>query len=111
MAENGVDPFAGLNRFKPKTEQKPEALSSDIDKISRDNNFPSRQAAPETPVKRRFGASVERKQLNIRVRVDDFERFYRMAEEQQVHALGDLFTLALDALERQLSDGGIDESR
>lgn len=100
MANDKVDPFARLGDFKPKTEPKPEPISEDIERISRDNNFPSRQAVPAEPAKRaRFGTGVPRKQLNLKVNVADIDRFYRIAEERQIRALGDLFAEALDALE------------
>lgn len=105
MANDKLDPFANLGDFKPKTEPRPDPISEDIEKISRDNNFPSRQAAPTAPIKRsRFGAGAPRKQLNLKVSAEDIERFYRMAEERQIRALGDLFGMALDALEDQEKD-------
>lgn len=102
MADDKLDPFARLGEFKPRTDPKPVGISEDIDKISKDNNFPSRQAAPIEPGKRtRFGSGAPRKQLNIKVSEADIERFYRMAEEREIRALGDLFKLALDALEEK----------
>lgn len=102
MADDKLDPFARLGDFKPRTDPKPQAISEDIEKISKDNNFPSRQAAPAESGKRtRFGSGAPRKQLNIKVSEADIERFYRMAEEREIRALGDLFKLALDALEEK----------
>lgn len=102
MADDKLDPFANLGAFKPRTDPKPQAVSEDIEKISKDNNFPSRQAAPAEPAKRtRFGSGAPRKQLNIKVNEADIDRFYRMAEEREIRALGDLFKLALDALEEK----------
>ncbi len=100
MADDKLDPFANLGNFKPRTEPKPQAISEDIERISKDNNFPSRQAVQAEPSKKARFRSL-RKQLNIKVREEDFDRFYRMAAEQEISKLGDLFKLALDALEEK----------
>lgn len=109
MNENRIDPFASLKDFQPKPEGKSKEIpidsseiSADIDRISEKNGFPSREAKPVNPVKKqRFNARSPRQQLNIKVSQNDFERFYRMAEEMEARSLGDLFGLALDALEHQ----------
>lgn len=109
MAEDRIDPFAAIKDFQPKPEGKSKEISSDtkeisadIDRISEKNGFPSRQAQPANPLKKnRFNARSPRKQLNIKVSEKDFERFYRMAEEREARSLGDIFGMALDALENQ----------
>lgn len=95
------DPFKRLSQFKPKGDDESAPLSIDIDKLSSDNNFPSREAQPvEQSVKRRrFGATAAKVQFNIRVDVEAQERFYRIAEDRGISKLGDLFAQCLDALE------------
>lgn len=94
------DPFKRLSQFKPKGDTDSASLSVDIDKLSSDNNFPSREAPQAEPAlkRKRFGAATK-VQFNIRVDVADQERFYRTAEERGISKLGDLFRQCLDALE------------
>ncbi|MDY7563454.1 MULTISPECIES: stability/partitioning determinant [unclassified Pseudomonas] len=102
MTEKPVDPFANLNlgNFQPKTESQRPADKEVIEKISKDNNFPSREAPAPKPAKRsRFNASEPRTQFNIKVTEECKERFYSMAERRGIKTLGDLMDLALDALE------------
>lgn len=100
MTEKRVDPFASLGTFKPKGESQRPAEKSVIEKISKDNNFPSRVAQEPQPTKRaRFSARDPKTQFNIKVTVDCKERFYQMAESRGIKVLGDLMELALDALE------------
>lgn len=104
MTEQRVDPFASLSldSFKPKDDNQREADKSVIEKISKDNNFPSREAPEEKPAKRaRFSSSPPKTQFNIKVTEECKERFYRMAEARGIRALGDLMELAMDALEEK----------
>ncbi len=100
MTTDRVDPFKALSQFKPKSETDSVPLSVDIDKLSTDNNFPSREApnVEQAPKRKRFGAA-SKVQFNIRVDSADQERFYRIAEERGISKLGDLFRQCLDALE------------
>ena len=103
MTEDRVDPFANisLGSFKPKSEIQRPADNEVIEKISKDNNFPSRAPHQEKPLKRgRFNSGVPKKQLNIKVTEDCYDRFYEMAESRGIRVLGDLMCLALDALEK-----------
>lgn len=108
-----ASPFAGLNSLKAKA---PDALpvvtkeiSRDIDKVAEDNKFHSRGARPATDKpamkRRRFAAAEPKVQLNMKTSESERERFYRMAEELKLRNLGDLLTLALDALEAQEANG------
>lgn len=100
MTEKRVDPFSNLGDFKPKGESQRPAEFSVIEKISKDNNFPSREIQEPQPAKRgRFNAGEPKTQFNMKVTVACKERFYRMAESRGVKELGDLMDLALDALE------------
>jgi hypothetical protein len=102
-----ISPFASLQGFKPKPAPTPNAASKeilkDIDKVAEDNGFHSRAAQPaENSTKknrRRFSTGEPKLQLNIKVTEANIERFYRMAKERNIRALGDLFEMALDALE------------
>ena len=101
MTEQRIDPFAniGLDGFKPKGDNQRPTDISVVDKVSRDNNFPSREAPPAKPLKRtRYTAAAAKKQINIKVNEDCHTRFYAMAEDRGI-TLGDLLDLALDALE------------
>ncbi|VVP44770.1 stability/partitioning determinant [Pseudomonas fluorescens] len=100
MTTDRVDPFKALGQFKPKSDADSVPLSVDIDKLSTDNNFPSREAQRVElgPKRKRFGAA-SKVQFNIRVDAADQERFYRIAEERGISKLGDLFGRCLDALE------------
>ncbi|WP_349618574.1 stability/partitioning determinant [Azotobacter salinestris] len=104
------DPFANLTTFKPKAPsevRQARALDEDIQKIAKDNNFPSRQPQIPEPEavkpgkRRRFNSSGPKAQLNIKVPLECHARFYRMAEERNIRVLGDLLEQALDALEQQ----------
>lgn len=111
MTTDRVDPFKALSQFKPKGEADSVTLSVDIDKLSSDNNFPSREAPAQVEPgakRKRFGASAK-VQFNIRVDVADQERFYRQAEERGISKLGEFFKQCLDAveeLERIKAGGG-----
>lgn len=100
MTTDRVDPFKTLSQFKPKGDKDSAPISIDIDKLSSDNNFPSREAPQVEQVskRKRFGAAPK-VQFNIRVDVADQERFYRIAEERGISKLGDLFAQCLNALE------------
>lgn len=99
---NRVDAFANLNKFKPKTESNPTANKDDIEKISRENGFPSREAQEQKPQKRaRFNSGEKKRQLNIKVKESSFERFYDLAEKRGIRVLSDLFDQALAALEKE----------
>ena len=105
MSGERVDPFAGLSKFKPKgelDESQPKADKADIEKISKDNDFPSREARAEKPQKRqRFNSTEPKKQLNIKVSETCHDRFYEMAQSRGIRVLGDLISEALDALEEK----------
>jgi len=100
MADKRVDPFLSLGDFKPKAENQRYVEPEVIEKISKDNNFPSRTAQEPKPAKRaRFNAGEPKTQFNIKVPVACKERFYQMAESRGIRVLGDLMEQALDALE------------
>lgn len=100
MTTDRVNPFKALGQFKPKSDADSVPLSVDIDKLSSDNNFPSREApqVEQGPKRKRFGAAAK-VQFNIRTDVADKERFYRIAEERGISKLGDFFGQCLDAFE------------
>jgi hypothetical protein len=102
-----ANPFANLKDVpvftpKPKPEKPvaPEALAE----IAEQNNFTSRQ--PLKPVKKverrkprihRTGRNV---QFNAKATPETIAKFYRLADEKKV-TLGELFEMAVDALERE----------
>jgi hypothetical protein len=103
MAER-VNPFADLAETpiftaKPKT-AKPVQEDA-IERIAKDNNFPSRQAIKpiaEKSRKRRVYTTGRNRQFNIKATAETIERFYKMADERKL-ALCELLETALDALE------------
>lgn len=100
VQEERSDPFASLSDFKPKSpevEGKGRALDKDIQKISEDNGFLSRQAKPSK--RPRFNSSGPKEQLNIKVSRECHERFYEMARTRNIRVLGDLIEQALEALD------------
>lgn len=98
------NPFAKLDRFKPKEGSDNVTISGDIEAIASANKWPSREpvATQPNPGKRPFGVSGEppKVQFNIRVDEQDKDRFYRIAEEKGIRKLGELFKQCLDAIER-----------
>lgn len=102
-----VNPFATLKEApafstKPKPERpvEPEVLNQ----IAEENNFTSRQAPK--PVKKaerrkprihRTGRNV---QFNTKATPETIAKFYRLADEKKV-TLGELFEMAVDALDRE----------
>jgi hypothetical protein len=66
-----------------------------IDQLARDTGFISR----ERPRLGRRLKTGRNRQLNLKVRDEDLERLYRIADREQI-TLGEVFERALDALER-----------
>lgn len=100
-----VNPFATLADppvFATKTKTDKPVQSAAIERIAKENNFPSRQAAktPKEPRrKRRVYTTGRNQQLNFKATAGTVERFYKMADDKDV-PLCELLELALDALER-----------
>src|SRR5260370_1426945 len=99
-----VDPFANLAEppvftTKPKVEK--PVQTEIIERIAKENNFPSREAPkqPKEPRrKRRVYTTGRNRQLNVKATSETVERFYKLADDREV-PLGALLGLALDALE------------
>jgi hypothetical protein len=102
-----ADPWAGLKNQpafapKPKAEKpvEPEALAQ----VAEDNNFTSRQAPkPVKKVERRkprIHRTGRNAQFNTKATPETIAKFYRLADEKKV-TLGELFEMAVDALERE----------
>lgn len=100
-----VNPFAdlaGVPAFttKPRTEK--PAQTEMIDRVARENNFPSRQAGKSLSGARRkprVHRTGRNQHLGIKATAETMERFYKAADERNV-PLGELLRLALDALDR-----------
>jgi hypothetical protein len=101
-----VDPFAMLKEppaFATKQKAEKPAATDAMERISEENNFPSRQAAKApstTRRKRRVYRTGRNQQFNAKATRETIEKFYKMADEKSV-TLGELMSLALDALERE----------
>jgi hypothetical protein len=100
------NPFELLTKFKPKESDRSLALSSDIDALSVNNDFPSRERPTQESGKiRRFKEATSPKvQLNFRAEVVDRERFYDLAQQHGYQKLGDLFKQCLDAFEEKIAN-------
>lgn len=100
-----VNPFATLNEppvFTTKAKGEKTVPTETIERIAKDNKFPSRQAAkpPKEPRrKRRVYTTGRNQQFNIKATTETIDRFCSMADERKV-ALCELLEKALDALER-----------
>lgn len=106
MSTQRVNPFADAVAaptfaVKPRTTKPVE--NDQIDQLSREHNFPSRQAAkvPETPTrKRRTYKTGRNQQLNFKATAATIDRFYAMADKKML-PLCELLEQALDALEQR----------
>jgi hypothetical protein len=100
-----VNPFADLAAppvFAPKPKKEKPVAEETIDRLAKEHNFPSRQAAKpvNTPRRKpRVHRTGRNQQFNAKATPETIERFYKLANEKNV-PLGELLRLALDALER-----------
>src|SRR5688572_14953188 len=107
-----ANPFApeALPAFAPKPKAEKPLDREAVERVSRENNFPSRQAPKEKavqkpkPRRRRTGRN---QQINIKTTADTIAKIYRMADERQV-SLGEILELSLAAYEKQQSKSGGD---
>ena len=101
-----ANPFADVAATLPTFPTKPKAsepvAADQVERIAKDNNFPSRQAkkTPKEPArKRRLYTTGRNQQFNIKATAETIERFYKLADKRRV-ALGELLEQGLDAIER-----------
>src|SRR5665213_2862061 len=100
-----VNPLANVAEppvFTTKAKTEKPVQTEALERIAKDNNFPSRQAekiTKEPKRKRRLYTTGRNRQFNIKATTETIDRFYKMADEKKV-ALCELMELALDALER-----------
>ena len=98
-----ANPFDDLGDFVPKTQAKP-VEPAQIERLARDNGFPSRQAVALSktdkaiPKPRRRYTTGRNQQINIKATAETIAAFYRLADEKHV-PLGELLERALEALE------------
>lgn len=102
----GQDNDLDLSSFKPKAAAKPEQVRD----VAEQAGFRSREAAPHLatpepaprePRRYRTGRNV---QLNLKVRRETVDAFYKIADAQG-WVLGEAFERAVAALQRDLEDG------
>jgi hypothetical protein len=103
-----VNPFSDLAdapAFEPKVKAAKPVEAEKIERLARDNNFPSRQSAKTVKVERprRRYTTGRNQQLNFKATPMTIDRFYRLAESKRL-PLCELLEEALDALESR--DGG-----
>jgi hypothetical protein len=100
-----TNPFAEVTATLPTFQTKPKAsqpvAADQVERISKEHNFPSRQPVktksrpPRRIARHRTGRN---QQFNIKATTETIDRFYKLADERRV-ALGELLEQALDALE------------
>jgi hypothetical protein len=103
------DDDLGLAEFKPKAPARPEQVRGVAEQVgfhSREPKAAPPDALPAVPERReprryRTGRNV---QLNLKVRQEAVDAFYRLADEQG-WVLGETFERAVSALERELREG------
>jgi hypothetical protein len=104
-----VDAFAALKElpaFEP-TQKRVKPADAAIDRIAAEHGFPSRPSvrSPRDPKRKprihRTGRNIS---MNIKVRQQTQERFYRLADEHNL-VLGALLDEAFDALEARIRAG------
>jgi hypothetical protein len=103
-----VNAFEGLDEFTTKAEPKP-VEKAQIDRLSEENGFPSRQPVkdllvepvPAAPLKMaRRRTTGRNQQINIKAKGETIERLYRLADRDDL-PLGELLDKALDAYDKQ----------
>lgn len=93
-----IEPAQPARSTEPRAapEKAPDRPSrTQIDQLARDTGFVSR----ERPRLGRRLKTGRNRQLNLKVRDEDLERLYRIADREQI-TLGEVFERALDALEK-----------
>jgi len=100
-----VNPFTDLSEapaFEPKAKAAKPIEPENIERLARDNNFPSRQStkSPKVQRPRRRYTTGRNRQLNFKATAETIERFYRLADAKKL-PLCELLEKALDALEQQ----------
>jgi hypothetical protein len=101
-----VNPFATLAEapvFTTKPRKEKPIETEAIDRIAKENNFPSRQAPKpqkETRRKPRRYTTGRNQQLNIKATGETIDRFLKQADARGV-PLGEALRLATEALERE----------
>jgi len=103
---NAFAVFADPPEFQPKPKADKKIANEAIDRVAKENNFPSRQVPkPVREQKRKPNhyRTGRNRQLNIKATEQTGDRLYRMASERKV-PLGALLELALDALEQGSTD-------
>lgn len=109
MSATRANPFEDLSDFEPKTKsvEKSQKLSPDqIEQISRDQGFPSRQPSrlPAEPVRRqqRRHTTGRNVQIPIKGTAETRAQLEALADELQ-EPFGEILALALAALRRELN--------
>jgi hypothetical protein len=98
-----MNPFENLDDFTPKASTQPpnRVEKAQIERLSQENGFPSRQPRKltgEEGTKRRRYTTGRNQQINIKATAETISRLYRIADQKNV-PLGEILDRALDALE------------
>lgn len=100
---NRVNPFSDLSEapaFEPKTKAAKPIELEKIERLARDNNFPSRHSTKAAKIERprRRYTTGRNQQLNFKATAATIARFYQLADGKRL-PLCELLEKALDALE------------
>ena len=104
MGASRVNPFLDLADFSAATSPKEAVPVDELDRLSVESGFPSRQARARVKVNQRMPAARRHRtgrnqQLNVKATAETIARFYRLADQHHA-VLGALLELALDAFEK-----------
>lgn len=91
-----ADPLPDLSEFTPKAQPPRPVVPQQIDRLSNELGFPSRQ--PEKPKKRRH-TTGRNQQLNIKASAETVALFYQLADQLELPHV-QVLEQALQALER-----------
>ena len=104
MGASRANPFLDLTDFSAATSPKEAVSVDEIDRLSVESGFPSRQPRAGVKVNQRKPAARRHRtgrnqQLNVKATAETIARFYRLADEHGA-VLGVFLELALDAFEK-----------
>lgn len=108
-----VNPFAdiggdSLDDFKPKdkSQEKPTPTRAQIDQLSQEAGFPSRQPGQKPAQQIRRYRTGRNQQLNVKVDQDTFDLFYELCDDMPKATQGEILNEALLLLRAKNAEEG-----
>lgn len=99
-----VNPVGNLDDFTPAAKPAKPVVREQIEKLSQETGFPSRQAAPAAPApantRARRYTTGRNQQINIKATAETIARLNRYADENRM-PLGEVLRVAMDSLEEK----------